>query len=81
MCGRILSREGTPYQYWSDKRSSYLSPSVENCQKRAIRMAGDFEGNPFADPDGINPFAVRLEHERKREAATVGGGSMYPEAC
>lgn len=22
-------------------------------------MAGDFEGNPFADPEGINPFAVR----------------------
>ena len=21
-------------------------------------MAGDFEGNPFADPEGINPFAV-----------------------
>lgn len=27
------------------------------------KMAGDFEGNPFADPEGINPFAVRTASE------------------
>jgi len=26
-------------------------------------MAGDFEGNPFADPERINPFAVRTARE------------------
>ena len=56
-CVRALSC-GCAAEYCLEKVIPYLS-LVLNCQKRAVEMAGDFEGNPFADQDGINPFAVR----------------------
>lgn len=40
----------------------YTSPAVGNLEaieREKGEMAGDFEGNPFASEEGINPFAVR----------------------
>ena len=35
----------------------HLGPATVLC---TFKMA-DFEGNPFADPEGVNPFAVSLD--------------------
>ena len=42
---------------WREEEGSYLLCSVT---ERGSKMSG-FDGNPFADPEGANPFSVSEE--------------------